>query len=305
MTKVLTVEKAFSDVPTSNILVAVGGVLTENRPVALQRELLRRGAARLRYVSFAAAGYDLDLMIAAGAVAETFVPAVTFDRLGTAPSFRRAAETKTITAHIVDVATIMAGYFAAAEGLPFHPVTAVGGSDVTSVNPLLKSIRSPFNTGSDEESTVYAVAAIVPDLVLIHCQEADVKGNCRVLGSTALAERMLARTGARVIVSCERVVPTEVFEQAPHATTIPGMYVDAVCCIPGGAHPTSSPLYYNSDQQHILKYLSVARAAASGDEDLLDRYLDCYVKKYRTALDYLRRVVDVDGWKGWQSIDVE
>jgi glutaconate CoA-transferase subunit A len=258
-------------------------VLHDNKPVALERALLRSGCRNLRYIGLSGSGYDLDLLVARGGViGEIFVPVVTFDDIGFAPAYRWAVEERTVTAHMVDVATVMAGYFAGASGVPFHPATAIRGSDVTRHNPLVSEV-----TWRDGES-IPVVAAINPDVALIHAQEADRRGNAMVYGSTAEAERMIARAAKRVIISCDRLVPTSHFERDPMATTIPGMYVDAVCHLPFGAHPTGSPREYGPDAAFLREYWkSVEDARRAKDRAPVTKHLERFVDACRTHADYL------------------
>ena len=156
--KVVSPECALAGIPP-NALVAVGGVLHDNKPVALERRLLAAGCRGIRYIGLSGSGYDLDLLVALREIVrETFVPVVTFEELGFAPAFRWAVESREIVAHIVDVASVMAGYFAGASGVPFHPVTAIRCSDVTRHNPLISEVQH----GSG--GIVPVVAAITPDI---------------------------------------------------------------------------------------------------------------------------------------------
>ena len=253
--------------------------------MALERALVRLQCRNLKYIALSGSGYDLDLLIAAGGViGETFVPVVTFDDLGFSPAYRWAVEDRSIVAHTVDVATVMAGYFASASGIPFHPVTAVRGSDVTRHNPLLS--KAVWNN-----EHVPVVPAITPTVALIHAQEADRHGNARIYGSTAEAERLLARAAKRVVLSCDRLVPSSRFELDPHATTIPGMYVDAVCHLPFGAHPTLSPGAYEPDMAHLREYWSVVGGSRrTKDRTPVQHYVEKFVRGCRTHEDYLSMI---------------
>ena len=117
-------------------LLAIGGLFKQGRPTALVREVLRAGLKDLKIVSSPGSGYDLDLMIAAGAVAETYCPAVTLeDRM--CPAFRGAVEAESVRAHCVDALSVVGGFLASANGVPFQPVVAWKGSDVPRNNPLV------------------------------------------------------------------------------------------------------------------------------------------------------------------------
>jgi glutaconate CoA-transferase subunit A len=270
--KLLPLEEAVTWVDDGSLL-GTGGVLQENRPMALERAMLRKGVKGLRLIGLSASGYDADLLIAAGAVSETYIPAVTFEAAGLAPTFRRAVERGDVVAHGVDVTTVLAGYFASAEGLPFHPVAALKGTDLLKVNPLLKPLRSPF-----DGSEIWAVEAIAPDVSFIHAQEADCFGNARILGPSAYGESLLAKASKRVVLSCDRLVEPETIMADPMRTTIAGIYVDAVVHLPYGAHPTSSPGLYAGDRAHIDDYWARAEhARKTADSAGLGAYLQTYV----------------------------
>ncbi len=212
-------------------LLALGGLFKQGRPMSLVREVIRSGRKNLKLTSSPGAGFDVDLMIAAGCVAETYLPAVTLeDRM--CPSFRAAAEAGTIKAHCVDALSIVGGYLAAANGVPFQPVAAWKGSDVPVHNPLIARIECPF-TGEK----LYATRAIRPRLALLHAQEGDVYGNVRHLSTMTYADQLIARAADKVVVSVDRIVDTDDIVARSRETTIPCIYVDAIVEQPYGAHP--------------------------------------------------------------------
>ena len=88
---------------TSGSTVAIGGLGTSSHPMALIRELLRRGVDDLVVVAGPAAGLDADLLIAAGAVREivcSYIGAEHVAPIG--PAFRRAAQEGSIVVREVD-----------------------------------------------------------------------------------------------------------------------------------------------------------------------------------------------------------
>ena len=70
-------------------LLAIGGLFKQGRPMALVREVIRLGRRDLKLVSSPGSGFDVDLLIAAGCVAETFLPAVTLRTACARPSAAR------------------------------------------------------------------------------------------------------------------------------------------------------------------------------------------------------------------------
>ncbi|MDF1749617.1 MAG: glutaconate CoA-transferase [Alphaproteobacteria bacterium] len=255
-------------------LLAIGGLFKQGRPLALVREIIRQRIRALKIISSPGSGFDVDLLIAAGCVAETFLPAVTLETQ-MCPSFRRAVEARTITAHCVDALSVVGGFLAAANGVPFQPVAAWKGSDVIKHNPLIREVTCPF-TGEK----LFATKAIKPKLALLHAQEADEFGNIRHLSTMTYADQMIARSADTVLVSVDRIVPSADIISRPRETSIPCIYVDAVVEIPFGAHPTGSFPNYSIDEAHIDSYAAYAEAARkgapSGDADL-HAYIDRHV----------------------------
>lgn len=268
-------------------LLALGGLFKQGRPMSLVRELIRSGRKGLKLISSPGSGFDVDLMIAAGCVAETYLPAVTLeDRM--CPSFRDAVEAGRIKAHCVDALSVVGGYLAAANGVPFQPVAAWKGSDVPAHNPLVARIECPF-TGEE----LYATRAIRPRLALLHAQEGDVYGNIRHLSTMTYADQLMARAADKVIISVDRIVDTDDIVLRARETTIPCIYVDAVVEQPYGAHPTGSFPLYTIDEEHIEQYALLAEEARRGgdaERAPLQSYLDRHVRDVRDQRAYLDMV---------------
>ena len=93
--KVLSLEAAVRLIP-DGALLTLGGVLLNRPPAAFVRELARQGRRGLRLVKPSPA-YDLDLLTAAGCVAEAAIGITTFEsRFGQSRQFRRAVERGTL-----------------------------------------------------------------------------------------------------------------------------------------------------------------------------------------------------------------
>ena len=280
----------------SDRAICIGGLFKQNRPVALVRELIRLGIRDLQLFSSPGSGYDVDLLIAAGLVAETFLPAVTLEnRL--CPNFRSSVEQGRIRAHAIDALTIVGGLMAGASGLPFYPVAAWHGSDVIRLNPFAKEMTSPF-----DGAPLYAVKALQPPLVLLHAQEADEYGNVRHLTTMTYSDNLMARAGKKVIVSVDHLVKHELTTSRPRETTIPCIYVDAVVEIPFGAHPTASFPHYSMDDAFIEAFADLSDEVRRDRtaQPLLERYIEEYVHKphdifaYIDAIGGYRRLSDLE-----------
>lgn len=271
-----------SEVLTDGSSICIGGLFKQGRPIALVRELIRSNIGSLKLFSSPGSGYDVDLLIAAGLVAETFLPAVTHEnRL--CSNFRSAVETGRVKSHAVDALTIVGGLMAAANGVPFQPVTAWAGSDIIALNPLIATAASPF-----DGEQIHAVRALHPDLVLLHAQEGDEYGNVRNLATMTYADALMARAGRKVIVSVDRLVPNEKILDRPKETTIAGIYVDAIVEIPFGAHPSASFPFYSMDEEFIESFADISdKVRRSGSACELTDYIDRYIKTPKDQFDYI------------------
>jgi len=264
--------------------LCLGGLFKQGRPVALVRALLAAGADRLHLYSSPGAGYDVDLMIAAGAVEQVFIPGVTLEnRL--CPNFRSAVEAGRVTAHALDALTVVGGLMAAAHGVPFQPIDALRGSDVLKHNPLLREIDCPFSG-----RRIHAVGPIRPRVTLLHAQESDRWGNLRHLSTMVYADQLMARASDIVIASVDRIVPDEVVLDDPSRVTVPAHYVDAVVEVPYGAHPTASFPNYAMDEDHIDAYADLGDAARAGNPEGLRAYIARHVTRPTSQDDYIATI---------------
>ena len=170
---------------------------------------------------------------------------------GLAPMYRRAVESGAVEAREHACYTIIAGLRAAAQGVPFMPLNGLQGSDLIGAARLRHGPRSLL--GQD----VVAVPAIVPDVALIHVQEADVEGNGRIWGSV-FEDTLMVRAARRVILTAERIVDGATFAAEPDRTDVPGFLVEAVVEAPGGAWPTSCAGLYPYDEAVLAGLVEAA-----------------------------------------------
>ena len=148
--------------------------------------------------------------------------------------------------------TLVAGLRAAAYGIPFQPVAGVHGSDIAHINGW-KTVTDPYGSGRE----VYVVPAIQPDVTVIHATAADEHGNARVLGSP-FWDHPLTRAAKRVLITAERLVPTESLAAQPELTLVPGFMVEAVAIVPQGAWPGSMHPFYEIDYAAVERYMEDA-----------------------------------------------
>jgi glutaconate CoA-transferase subunit A len=233
--------------------VAIGGIWNHNSPAALVRALVRRGASGLTLSAGPAAGFAVDLLIAAGGVRRALLPNVTFEHLGLAPAFRSAVQDGRLDLVECDEPTLVGGYRAAAAGLPSQPVQSVRGTALAQARPDLRERLGPGGAVLD-------VDAIAPDVVLLHAGRGDEYGNLQQFGSV-FADRLMAKAAGRaVIASVDELVSNATVRRAPSATTVPGYLVTSVVQASFGAHPGSSHGVYDVDEEHLSAYLALVSA---------------------------------------------
>ena len=148
-------------------------------------------------------------------------------------------------------------YVAGAHRLPFYPLRSYSESDLPKVNPLIRTVQSPF--GGEE---VYAVPPLNPDVTIIHAQRADAEGNVQMWG-LLWCQKEAAFAAKRVIAVVEEIVPTSVIRADPNRTIAPGLIVSAVVCEPLGAHPSYVQGAYDRDNAFYREWDTISRDAAA------------------------------------------
>lgn len=285
--------KAVATIP-DGATVALGGGLCARLPMALVRELIRAGRRGLHLVG-SAHSIDVDLLIAAGAVAVCEESYVGFEQdLGLAPAFRRAAQSGEIEARESCCATILAQLRAAEMGLPFLPVRGVKGTDMEKLHPEYTRIRCPF-TGEE----LVAVPPLAPDVALLHAPIGDRHGNLHLDQPYVLDERFAAASTA-VIATVDKLVGTATVRDA--GVVIPAHAVAAVVEVPFGAHPSSCYPGYAYDRSHLETYVKAATAGGTDLQDYLDAFVHVGEDAYREAVAPERLTHWSDSPSAWQEL---
>ena len=130
-------------------------------------------------------------------------------------------------------------YVAGASGLPFAVLRGYTGTDLPLHTPTVSTViaRSPGRR-------LAAVAALNPDVTVVHAQRADRAGNVQLWGITGVQkEAVLA--ARRALVTVEEVV--DELDPVPGAVVLPSWVLDAVAVVPGGAAPSYAHGYYERD----------------------------------------------------------
>jgi glutaconate CoA-transferase subunit A len=148
-------------------------------------------------------------------------------------------------------------YVAGAAGLPFAVLRGYNGTGLETLNggagsaPTIKPISCPF-TGE----TLTAVAAVRPDVAVVHAQRADRSGNVQLWGITGVQKE--AVLGARrSLVTVEEIV--DVLAPRAQAVVLPSWTVDYVAPAPGGAHPSYALGYSQRDNDYYVAWDAISR----------------------------------------------
>lgn len=246
--------------------VALGGNSVQRAPCAAAHELVRQGKRGLEIVKTAGA-YDIDLLAGTGVASSASAGFVGFETLlGMAPSYRRAVEQGQVEAKEHACYTVIAGLRAAIQGVPFMPVAGMFGSDLLAARGF-QTMADPY-TGEP----VVVIPRLQPDVAIIHVQEADERGNARIVG-TLFEDVLMAKAAKRVMVTAERIVDGAEFEKTPEIVAIPGFLVDAVVEAPNGAWPCGCAGEYEPDMDFLTAYIAASKNAAALDAFVAERIL--------------------------------
>jgi glutaconate CoA-transferase subunit A len=194
---------------------------------------------------------------------------------GSGYNFRRAVESGVLRVEDHSNLTLAMALKASAWGLPFLPVRTALGSDLFTTNSGLKRFSCPFSG-----EPLAAVAAIQPDVAIIHVQRADEYGNAHSWGNLGVS-RDACLAARRVILTAEEIVPPEVITSDPNRVITPGFRVSAVVHVPWGGHPSPVPGYYNRDHQAFIGYRDESKTA-----EAFAGWQRLWVDSVRTREDY-------------------
>ena len=268
------------------ITVGLSGFSYQSPPMAVVRQIIRRGIRDLTIVSGPTAGIETDLLIGAGCVRRVVTAGVALERVaGIAPAFRHHAERGDIEVWECDECIWYVALKAAAWGVPYLLWPGGVGSSLPELNDDLEEIE-------EDGKRYLRVAAIQPDIVFLHAAEADSYGNVRAsrqayLGRT-FAERALAEACAGpVICTVESIVSNERVVAEPELTMVHGAHVAEV---PWGAHPGGVSGSYVPDLEHIGDYARAAAARRAGDDEPYRRYIQTFIDDTTDHDGYLQTV---------------
>jgi glutaconate CoA-transferase, subunit A len=257
---------------------AVGELVTDGQTVALEgfthliphaagHEIIRQGRRDLVLVRMTP-DVIYDQLVGAGCAARLVFSYAGNPGVGSLRRVRDAVEDGWPRALELEEHThagMVARYVAGASGLPFGVVRDYVGTDLLAVSETVRTVDCPF-TGQ----RLAAVAALEPDVTVIHAQRADRAGDLQLWGITGI-QREAALAAATVIVTVEEVVDR--LERRPGDVVLPAGVGDAVCEVPGGAHPSYATGYSERDNAFYRRW-----ARISADRDAFRAWVDRYVR---------------------------
>jgi glutaconate CoA-transferase, subunit A len=157
-------------------------------------------------------------------------------------------------------------YVAGASGLPFAALRGYSGTGLEGLpgldgEPAVRPITCPF-TGE----RLTAVAALNPDVAVIHAQQADRAGNVQLWGIIGVQkEAVLA--ARRSVITVEEIV--DELTPRPGGLVLPSWTVDYVAAAPGGAHPSYALGYSQRDNDFYVAWDAISR-----DRERFGRWLE-------------------------------
>jgi glutaconate CoA-transferase, subunit A len=167
-------------------------------------------------------------------------------------------------------------YQAGASGLPCGLMRPAADGDLARVSAArVRSVACPI-TGEP----LTAVAAINPDVTVLHAQQVDAEGNVLVRGIVG-ASREAAMAARCLIVTVEEQV--ERLDAAMNAIVLPRWLIAAVSVVPGGAYPSYAQGHYPRDNRFYQQWDEIAR-----DRRVFGEWMQRHVVSVRSHADHLR-----------------
>jgi acyl CoA:acetate/3-ketoacid CoA transferase alpha subunit len=169
------------------------------------------------------------------------------------------------------------------------PTRSIVGSSMEEENKeSFTVVDDPFVPGQK----MGLMRALRPDIALVHGAAADRCGNTII--TYPLGADVFGAWGAKsgVIVSAEKIVPTEYIRSYSHLVRIPSYMVKAVCEVPYGAHPAGMPNCGLPEFEHYFEDYDflIENREASRDERRFSEWIKHWILDCRDYNDYLARL---------------
>jgi glutaconate CoA-transferase subunit A len=273
--KVMDVKEAVAKFVGDGDYLAIGGFGGVRIPTAALHEIVRQKKKHLGLAGHTST-HDFQILAAGECFDRVDIAYVVgLEARGISRNARRYLESGKVEMVEWTNASLTWRIKAAALGVPFLVGRQGLGADSVAKSAG-KVIECPY-TGRK----LMTYPALYPDVAVIHAHEADEFGNCTFRGAS-VSDEDLARASKKVIVTCERLVPSETFRNDPNRTMIPYFCVDAVCETPYGSYPGNMPGEYFSDEEHLKEWLDVER-----DDEAFKKFLNDNIFGVKDFEEYL------------------
>jgi glutaconate CoA-transferase subunit A len=249
---------------TSNLAAAVAELVGDGDNVALEgfshlvpfaagHELIRQRRRDLTIVRMVP-DVITDQLIGAGCVARLVFSWAGNPGVGSLHRFRDAVEhewPRPLALEEHTHAGLAARYVAGASGLPFAVLRAYAGTSLEAVTDHVRPINDPFSG-----VRLAAVAAIRPDVAIIHAQQADTHGNVQLWGVTGVQKEAVL-SADRAIVTVDEIVPQLV--PAPGGVILPAWVATRVVAFSDGTAPSYSQGRTSRDDAFYAAWDAISR----------------------------------------------
>lgn len=280
--------------------LSIGGFTINRNPMAAVYEIIRQRTHDLHLYAHSN-GQGVDELVGAGCISNLEIAyGGTGKFMSTCLRFKQAAQQKKINIEDYSNYQMTLRFLAGSMGVPFLPTRSSLGTDIIAKwgfsrefrqendripDKKLVTLENPFKGWCDTEKVVL-VPAINPDVTIIHVQQADFRGNCRIEGLT-FADVEQAKASEVLIITCEELLDDDYLKNVPDRNQIPFIHADAVVHVPFGAYPTACFRYYDYDPVYLKAYARFAK-----DDDVYCSYIEDMIFKketHRDLLDYVGR----------------
>ncbi|WP_300457096.1 CoA-transferase [Desulfobacula sp.] len=296
--KITNLKDAVHQYVTPGCHLSIGGFTINRNPMAAVYEIIRQEIKDIHLYAHSN-GQGVDELVGAGCIARLEIAyGGTGKFMSTCIRFRKAVEEKKIQIEDYSNYQMTLRFLAGSMGIPFLPTRSSLGTDIIHKWGLSRELRqdtpkvpdqklvvldNPFGNWCDTKRVVL-VPAINPDVTIIHVQQADYRGNCRIDGLT-FADVEQAKAAKVLIITCEDLLDDDYLKNDPDRNQIPFIHADAVVHIPYGAYPTACFGCYDYDPVYLKEYSRMAK-----EDILFQTYLDNNIYKKNSHRDLLNSV---------------
>jgi len=269
--------------------IGIAGFVNGRQPIAIVHEIIRQGRKDLT-LSYQSAGLAIEYLAGAMVLDESKnsikrmeLAYWAHEAFGISPLLRYLSERNKVELEDWSNYNMSARFKAGSMGLPFIPCRGPMGSDMLKCNRAVM-IDCPF-TGRP----IMLLPASHPNVALVHVQEADIYGNCRIQGPLFTCPE-IAMASAHIIVTCDRLIEHDDMTRFPNRISIPFFSVDAVIEVPFGAYPGNSHGVYYFDEKHIPEFRGACENFRKGNAEPLKEYYDNYIFGVENTAEFINKI---------------